>query len=75
MPGSPSNRIPLGGFPPIERYMAGSFRYCNLGNQQNSAGLNRIRVELCSADMQAYVLSSVKMPQITTAPYPLSGEI
>lgn len=28
MPGSPSSRIPFGGFPPIERYMAGSFRYC-----------------------------------------------
>ena len=28
VPGSPSSKMPFGGFPPIERYMAGSFRYC-----------------------------------------------
>lgn len=28
VPGSPSSKIPFGGFPPMERYMAGSLRYC-----------------------------------------------
>ena len=28
VPGSPSSRIPFGGFPPMDRYIAGSFRYC-----------------------------------------------